>query len=123
MGDKSSDSGLFGWKNWSIPDSWTAVARDRTPLSPDAGKYDLETNVEMSNRPGSDAKMIGDDFNPVRYPQMSIGYELMRTWQPPLKNIFTEMGAYVMSSQVNNYSMIDHEEVTTRLITIDKENY
>ena len=33
MGDKKDDSGLFGWKNWKIPDEWTVVARDRTPVS------------------------------------------------------------------------------------------
>jgi len=99
MGDKSNEAGLFGWKNWSIPDDWTSVARDRTPSQPDAGKFDVDTNHGMTNRPGRDALCIGDDHNPVRNPQLSIGYELMKTWQPALKNIFTEMGAYVMSSQ------------------------
>ena len=30
---EKDDGGLFGWKNWTIPDDWTAVARDRTPRS------------------------------------------------------------------------------------------
>ena len=100
MGDQK-DAGLFGWKNWSIPDDWTAVKRDRTPAHPQAGVYDLESNHNMTNRPGADALTREDYYNPVRNPQLSIGYELMKTWQTPLKNIFTEMGAYVMSSQVN----------------------
>lgn len=101
MADKSKDAGLFGWKNWSIPDDWTAVKRDRTPAHPEAGKFDLDSNHSMSNMPGAGDQLTREDYyNPVRNPQLSIGYELMKTWQTPLKNIFTEMGAYVMSSQV-----------------------
>ena len=31
--DKKDDAGLFGWKNWKIPDDWTVVEHDRTPRS------------------------------------------------------------------------------------------
>ena len=31
--DKKDDAGLFGWKNFKIPDNWTVVEHDRTPRS------------------------------------------------------------------------------------------
>ena len=33
MGADKNDAGLFGWKNFKIPDDWTVVAHDRTPRS------------------------------------------------------------------------------------------
>lgn len=31
--DKKDDGGLFGWKNFKIPDNWTVVEHDRTERS------------------------------------------------------------------------------------------
>ena len=31
--DNKDNAGLFGWKNWKIPDDWTVVEHDRTPRS------------------------------------------------------------------------------------------
>ena len=47
MGDKKDDSGLFGWKNWKIPDEWTVVARDRTPVS--VSLYPAISNAMLSS--------------------------------------------------------------------------
>ena len=50
MGDKKDDSGLFGWKNWKIPDEWTVVARDRTPVSVSLCPAMLPTDNCFKNR-------------------------------------------------------------------------
>ena len=34
MADKKpEDAGLFGWRNWNLPDEFTAIQRDRTPVA------------------------------------------------------------------------------------------
>jgi len=99
MGDKKDDSGLFGWKNWKIPDEWTVVARDRTPVSPTSGRFGLDYDLDDKDNPNRNVLVLRDQYNPVRHPERSIAYDLMRHWQPFYKNFLTDMGAYVMSAQ------------------------
>lgn len=97
--DNKDNAGLFGWKNWKIPDDWTVVEHDRTPRSPTSGRWDLEDDLMQPNDPTRGGITPQDFYNPVRHPQRSIAYDLMKIWQPFYKNFFTDMGAYVTSAQ------------------------
>ena len=99
MGAKD-DAGLFGWRNWRIPDEVTIVQRDRTPKSPTSGRYNRQADLSDDDNPGKDAMFANDAYNPVRHPQLSIAWQLMKYWQPVYKSFFTDLGAHVMSSQV-----------------------
>ena len=99
MGSKD-DAGLFGWRNWRIPDEFTAIKRDRTPASATSGRYNRQQDLSDDNNPGKDALFLGDAYNPVRHPELSIAWTLLKYWQPFYKSIFTDLGAHVMSNQV-----------------------
>ena len=101
MGSKD-DAGLFGWRNWRIPDELTLVHRDRTPKSPTSGRYNRQADLSNVDDPASDAIAYGDVYNPVRHPELSIAWQLLKYWQPVYKSIFTDLGAHVMSSQVRS---------------------
>ena len=106
MGAKD-DAGLFGWRNWRIPDEVTIVQRDRTPKSPTSGRYNRQADLSDDDNPGKDAMFANDAYNPVRHPQLSIAWQLMKYWQPVYKSFFTDLGAHVMSSQVQKiFSLI-----------------
>ena len=88
MGDKKDDSGLFGWKNWKIPDEWTVVARDRTPVSvslypamsnvikqawsfdslihlqPTSGRFGLDYDLDDKDNPNRNVLVLRDQYNP-----------------------------------------------------------
>merc|ERR1712066_521739 len=51
------------------------------------------------DNPGRDAIAVADAYNPVRHPELSIAWQLLKYWQPFYKSIFTDLGAHVMSSQ------------------------
>ena len=99
MGSKD-DAGLFGWRNWRIPDEFNIVSRDRTPRSPTSGRYNRQADLSNEDHPAGDALVFADSYNPVRHPELSIAWQLLRYWQPVYKSLFTDLGAHVMSSQV-----------------------
>lgn len=100
MADKKpEDGGLFGWRNWTWPDEWTQIKRDRTPIAPDSGKFMIDEDLSDPKAPLRKNMVLHDDRNPVRHPERSIAYDLMKTWQPAFKCILTDMGAQVVSGQ------------------------
>ena len=101
MGSKD-DAGLFGWRNWRIPDEFTIIQRDRTPKSATSGRYNRQADLTDTDHPGADAIACGDAYNPVRHPELSIAWHLLKYWQPVYKSFFTDLGAHVMSSQVRD---------------------
>eukprot|EP00092_Neocalanus_flemingeri_P022821 GFUD01024745.1.p1 GENE.GFUD01024745.1~~GFUD01024745.1.p1 ORF type:complete len:198 (+),score=38.92 GFUD01024745.1:79-672(+) len=98
MAPAEDAGGLFGWKNWTLPDKYTAVERDRTPRSPQSGAFD-EKDLNGDNMSGKHSFLPTDQYNPVMHPQLTIADHLLRVWQPFLKNFFTDMGANISSSQ------------------------
>eukprot|EP00088_Acartia_fossae_P025945 TRINITY_DN26720_c0_g1_i1.p1 TRINITY_DN26720_c0_g1~~TRINITY_DN26720_c0_g1_i1.p1 ORF type:complete len:200 (-),score=40.94 TRINITY_DN26720_c0_g1_i1:105-704(-) len=99
MGGDSQDAGFLGWKNWRIPDEWNRVSRDRTEKSPDSGAFLVDSDCNDPTNPQRGAWFPDEQYNPVRHPQRSIAWDLMKVWQPHYKSFFTDMGAYVASSQ------------------------
>eukprot|EP00091_Calanus_sinicus_P014184 TRINITY_DN3159_c0_g1_i1.p2 TRINITY_DN3159_c0_g1~~TRINITY_DN3159_c0_g1_i1.p2 ORF type:complete len:190 (-),score=43.36 TRINITY_DN3159_c0_g1_i1:91-660(-) len=90
MGSKDQDGGIFGWKNWTLPDEWTTIHRDRTPIKP-RDKDEIGMH--------GDFPVWGDDNNPVRNTNLTIADHLLRYWTPYLKNFFTDMTANFISTQ------------------------
>ena len=70
-------------------------------LQPTSGKWNLEDDLNQPDDPTRGAITHTDFYNPVRHPERSIAYDLMKIWQPFYKNFFTDMGAYVTSAQVS----------------------
>jgi len=94
---ESDDGGLFGWKNWKVP-NWT-IDRDRTPRSPNSGEYNHYDNWGDNNCDKNAIFPFVDNNNPVRHPKLTIAEDLLRIWQPFIKTFFTDMGANIMSPQ------------------------
>jgi len=102
----ADDGGLFGWRHWTIPDSWTMVELDRKPRSPTSGAYGVEgdpTGGEWGKNTQSLGEAItrpvGDHWNPVRHPQLTIADALLRVHSPAIKTFATDMFAHVVSAQ------------------------
>jgi len=97
----ADDGGLFGWKHWTIPDSWTVVEGDRTPRSPTSGRFD--ENDQWQKDSGSFGEVFTrparDEENPVRHPQRTIAESLLRYYSPMMKTFMSDMFANVVSSQ------------------------
>jgi len=90
----------IGWKNWKISDWFMSVKKDRTPISPTAGRFGT---TNWSSYELSDNKF---DFewekqnNPVKYPQMTIAHHLSKRFHSPaMHTYFTDMGANMFDGQ------------------------
>ena len=97
----AEDGGLLNWRNWKIPDSWTAVERDRTPKSPTSGGYDPVNDTMGANSSAAGQLTCTDLNNPVRHPELTIAEHLLKIWQPYLRNVVTDTGAHIFSPQGN----------------------
>eukprot|EP00090_Calanus_glacialis_P023376 TRINITY_DN3605_c0_g1_i1.p1 TRINITY_DN3605_c0_g1~~TRINITY_DN3605_c0_g1_i1.p1 ORF type:complete len:197 (-),score=42.23 TRINITY_DN3605_c0_g1_i1:103-693(-) len=97
MGSKDQEGGIFGWRNWTLPDEWTTIHRDRTPKEPKENEYGHHGSGPQWTM--GEVPVIGGDKNPVRHSNLTIADHLLRYWTPFLKTFFTDMGANVMSAQ------------------------
>jgi len=97
----ADEGGLFGWRHWTIPDSWTAVEGDRTPRSPTSGGYSEQDQYGANNNSMGEAltRPFRDEENPVRHPQRTIAESLLRYYSPMMKTFMSDMFANVISSQ------------------------
>ncbi|XP_023345891.1 uncharacterized protein LOC111714905 [Eurytemora carolleeae] len=86
VADKKDDAGLFGWKNWTIPEH----PSNRSNITPRPGiDGSTDGNSFMAEKP---MELPGEMYNPVKYPNMSPAWSLHTMFISPfLKTIFTDI--------------------------------
>ena len=62
MGSKDQEGGIFGWRNWTLPDEWTTIHRDRTPKEPKENEYGHHGSGPQWTM--GEVPVIGGDKNP-----------------------------------------------------------